>query len=253
MSNAPVRILVTRPEPGASATARRLEAAGFRATVLPLTRIVPVAPGADALEVAGKSGAVAVTSASAFRHMSAELAALLTDKPLFAVGEATAEAARKAGFAEVHNARGDASALASMLGRTLPAAIPVAFVTGTRRVSTLEQELAANGHTVGVIEVYATELVSRLTDIDRRSMRDAPDVILLHSQSAAEALAELPGTDRSLLVHEKTRFFAMSDRVAEILPGQWQARTTVAATPDDVAMIKAVMTHFAGRRPDRRR
>ena len=36
------RSLVTRPEPGATETARRLEAMGFTPVVLPLTEIVTV-------------------------------------------------------------------------------------------------------------------------------------------------------------------------------------------------------------------
>ena len=61
-----MRILVTRPQPGASRTMRRLQELGFEPLLLPLTETVglPVDAGA-----AGDNAvAVAITSANAVRH-----------------------------------------------------------------------------------------------------------------------------------------------------------------------------------------
>lgn len=109
-------LLVLRPEPGASATAGRARALGLSPIVAPLFEIVPVAwhpPDPARFE------AVAMTSANAARHAGAALAHY-AHLPLFAVGEATAEAARKAGFTCVTAGDADAAALQPLLpARTL--------------------------------------------------------------------------------------------------------------------------------------
>src|SRR5882757_8304646 len=73
-----VRVLVTRPEPGASRTAIRLEAQGFQPVLLPLTETVMLP-----VETKTISGvvAVAVTSANAVRHAPKELIAALAALP----------------------------------------------------------------------------------------------------------------------------------------------------------------------------
>ena len=66
MPGAPPRVLVTRPEPGATMTARKLELMGFRPVKLPLQEIRPLAVPRGA--VPEGIAAVAVTSANAIRH-----------------------------------------------------------------------------------------------------------------------------------------------------------------------------------------
>src|SRR5262245_13671221 len=94
-----LRVLVTRPEPGASRTARRLAEQGFEPVVLPLTEIRPLP--ADHFPDSANIDAVAATSANAIRHAPRRLISTLTGKPVFAVGGGTARATRNAGFATV--------------------------------------------------------------------------------------------------------------------------------------------------------
>ncbi|TIW37543.1 MAG: uroporphyrinogen-III synthase, partial [Mesorhizobium sp.] len=86
-----VRVLVTRPEPGASRTAQRLLDQGFQPILLPLTETVALPVDADG--VANNAVAVAVTSANAVRHAPKEIIAALAGLPCHAVGKRTAEAA----------------------------------------------------------------------------------------------------------------------------------------------------------------
>lgn len=88
------RVLVLRPEPGASATAGKARALGLTAQAVPLFDISPIAWSAP--EAADFDG-VLLTSANALRHAGDKLAAY-RGLPVYAVGEATAEAARQAGF-----------------------------------------------------------------------------------------------------------------------------------------------------------
>ncbi|TIU99050.1 MAG: uroporphyrinogen-III synthase, partial [Mesorhizobium sp.] len=90
-----VRVLATRPEPGASRTAQRLLDQGFQPILLPLTETVALPVDADG--VANNAVAVAVTSANAVRHAPKEIIAALAGLPCHPVGKRTAEAAHTAG------------------------------------------------------------------------------------------------------------------------------------------------------------
>ncbi len=85
-------MLVTRPQPGADATAARLVALGFEPAIAPLLAVEHLAcdlPPPDGL------GAVLATSGNAVDAIPGAWRGL----PLFAVGDATAARARAAGFA----------------------------------------------------------------------------------------------------------------------------------------------------------
>ena len=83
---------------------------GFEPVVVPLFEVVPLAWNADPEQF----DAVAMTSANAARHGGAGLARF-THLPLFAVGEATADAARETGFNDVRVGSGNAEELGTLL------------------------------------------------------------------------------------------------------------------------------------------
>ncbi|MBZ6377556.1 hypothetical protein B5C34_04320 [Pacificimonas flava] len=108
-----MKILLTRPRPAAEETARRLRSLGHEVTLSPLLQIEPVRWTLPAKAVQ----AAAATSANAFRGgVPAELKRL----PLYAVGAATAEAARLAGFRHVDESAGDAASLFARLRAEAP-------------------------------------------------------------------------------------------------------------------------------------
>ena len=88
------RVLVLRPEPGASATVERARQRGLEAIALPLFEIEPVIWNAP--EASGFDGLL-LTSANAVRFGGDQLKDL-RGLPVYAVGPSTAEAAREAGF-----------------------------------------------------------------------------------------------------------------------------------------------------------
>ena len=96
-------IAVLRPEPGNRVTAIAIEAQGHRTIRLPLFETRPVAWAAP--DAAGYD-ALIVTSANAFRHGGTGLVRLL-DLPVWAVGAATAEFARRDGSGDQHPAPRD--------------------------------------------------------------------------------------------------------------------------------------------------
>ena len=88
------RVLVLRPEPGAGATAKRAREQGLDAVAVPLFEIERL--DWQAPEAGGFNGLL-LTSANAVRH-GGEALASLRGLNVYAVGDATADAAREAGF-----------------------------------------------------------------------------------------------------------------------------------------------------------
>ncbi len=94
--------------------------------------------------------AILLTSANAIPAL------LPSATPLFAVGDATADAACAAGFAQVHSADGDAHALAALATRSLrPNAGPVLLACGAGEGQALTATLRQAGFTVHRRIAYA--------------------------------------------------------------------------------------------------
>jgi len=184
-AHAPLRLWVTRARPGAEATAERLAAMGHHPLVSPLLAVRRLTPRLDLTGV----GAIAFTSrngVAAFADLNPERAL-----PVFAVGDATAGAAREAGFRHVRSASGDVTALAALItaepvegavliagprepAGDLPGALKAAAVQA--RTAVLYAAVAAPGGR-GLAALKAGKL----------------DGVLIHSPRAARRLADLTG------------------------------------------------------------
>lgn len=236
----PGRIWLTRSRPGAEADAAALQALGHAPLIDPVLEIVPVPATVDLEPVA----AVAVTSAAAVRGLAA-----LTprrDRPLFAVGAATAAAARAAGFAEVDAGDetdkdaggGDARALAARLVRVAPgdrAPWPVLWPRGREvaaDLAALAFALAPGRVEVRPVVVYAAE---PRTPEQALAAVAAGDIaaVLLHSPRGARAAAEALQTAGLA----PPPAVALSPAVAAVWPGEVLA---VAARPDAGALMGAL-------------
>jgi uroporphyrinogen-III synthase len=207
------RVLILRPEPGAGETAARARARGLAPIVAPLFAIRPVAwevPDSEAFD------AVLLTSAHAAR--SARPGSLIS-LPCYATGEATAAAARAAGFDEVHTGPGDGEA-----------ALALATRDGRSRVL----HLCGRDHVVlpGVERriVYAADAAEKLPEAARDALaQDA--VVLIHSPRAAALFASRVG-ERS-----RIRLALISAAAAAAAGGGW-AEKAVAARPRDEALLE---------------
>ncbi|MEZ5656324.1 MAG: uroporphyrinogen-III synthase [Sphingobium sp.] len=107
------RVVICRPQPGADASAARARTHGLIPVIYPLFSI-------EAIEWAPPDprafDAVMLTSANATRHAGANLM-LYRERPIFAVGDATAKAANNAGLSDVQIAGPNAGALAQDIER----------------------------------------------------------------------------------------------------------------------------------------
>ena len=230
-----IRVLVTRPEPGASRTAARLEAQGFQSVLLPLTetKALPVK-----IETAQDVVAVAVTSANAVRHAPKELIAALAALPCHAVGKRTAEACRAAGFSSVEEGPGDAATLADAIAGDL-AGKAIVYLCGRVRFPAFEARLAAAGIRVDAIETYDTvEIDHDDTGVLVRLSNSPVEAVLLYSARASAALVGLIGRPALGHLFETAEFLALSARVAKPLDVAAGRRTRIASHPDEDALLQ---------------
>jgi uroporphyrinogen-III synthase len=178
-------IWITRAEPGASATAERVRALGHEAVVAPLLVVRPVDHGR--IDLQGVA-ALAFTSANGVRAFAEACAE--RDLRVFAVGAATAQAARAAGFDSVLSADGDVNALAEGIaarGGELRGAVLHPGVA--EPAGDLCGALQAQGIEARRLVLYETTPVPA-DELDLATL-SASDAVLLHSPRAAEVLARL--------------------------------------------------------------
>lgn len=212
-------VLVLRPEPGASETAARATDLGLAAVTAPLftVRALDWTPG-DA------AGPIVATSANAFRHGGPALAGL-TGRRVYAVGEATARAARRAGFADIVTGAGDAAALLPLL--RAEGVTRALHLAGADHVA-----LGSPGLTITTRIVYAAEPVTTLPAAAAMAIA-AGHVALIHSPRAGRLFARLVGDARGAV-----RIAAISPAARSACGPGW-ASLAVAPAPRDDALLAA--------------
>ncbi|MEL6921275.1 MAG: uroporphyrinogen-III synthase [Pseudomonadota bacterium] len=238
-------ILVTRPEPGATKTADALSAMGFEPLVLPFTELHARPISADAMGRVQSAKFVVVTSANAVRFAPKTILSDVGDLPVFAVGNATAEAARLAGFDLVESVEGDADTLISRIAERRRRGESALYLCGRVRKAAVETGLAKAGIEIIVAETYETQKVSQLTDkFVSLIARHAPDAILVFSAFSGRILTELLDATRSSHIPENTTLFAISEQVENSMRTTWRGPLIVAKRMDADAMHNAVREHF---------
>lgn len=215
------RIAVLRPQPGNRVTASGIEARGYSAIRMPLFEVRALAwdaPDADVFD------ALILTSANAIRHGGPSLSALLR-LPVYAVGTATAEAARRIGF--------EVACVGTEGAGALVAAAGAAGIRCALHLAGRERTLEPGDIVAQVIPVYASE-----PEAPQDPARLAGSVALVQSARAGARLGHIvdaAGINRGGIV-----VVAVSARAAEAAGQGWE-RVVV---PDDLrseALIDAAI------------
>ena len=205
-------LLVLRPEPGASATVDRARALGLEAVAIPLFEVEPV--NWEAPEAAAFDGLL-LTSANAVRCCGEGLRSLRGLK-VYAVGEATADAAREAGFDIA--ATGEAG-VDRLLGPIEPG-LKLLHLCGSDRY-----EPSRATQRITRVTVY------RATPVEAPDLSAAPgSVALIHSPRAGRRFAELVADRHAISIAAISP--AAADAVGE---GWWTVETAV--RPNDDALL----------------
>ena len=223
-------VLVTRPQPGAAETARRLAGMGRRPVVAPVIEIVQLAarlPPPDMLQ------AVLATSGNAIAALSGHGAL-----PLLAVGDATAAKARARGFTVVHSAGRDAKALAELAIRVCdPAGLPLLFASQQGQGRGLVRRLRAAGFTVLHRSAYAARPVPALPEPARAALLGREvSAVLFFSPATARAFVTLAADLPAELFAQVDSLAISPAAAASLSPLPWQ-RIRVAAAPNQDELL----------------
>jgi uroporphyrinogen-III synthase len=223
-------VLVTRPQPGAAETARRLADMGYAPVLAPVTQIVPLAPR---LPVPALIQAVLATSANALPALERHCTL-----PLLAVGDATAGKARARGFAVVHSAGRDAEALAELAIRVCdPAGLPLLFVSQQGQGRPLVRALRAAGFTVVHRSAYAARPVPALPEPAHTALcRREVGAVLFFSPATARAFVALTASLPADLFAPVEALAISPAAAAALAPLPWQ-RIRVAAAPNQDELL----------------
>ena len=214
-------LFLFRPEPGWSVSAKTAEDMGLEVHGAPLFTIEPVAweaPSADAFD------GLLVGSANVFRHGGKQLENF-TRLPAHVVGEATADAARVAGFLVGRTGRGGLQTLIDELSNR---ELRLLRLAGEDRVTLrlpdtirVDTRVLYRAEPAGLSE----EDVARLA---------SGGVVALHSGAAAERLRtefDTHGLDRSAV-----DLAVIGPRVAEMAGEGWKS-IHIAAAPTDSDLL----------------
>ncbi len=233
-----IRALVTRPREDAERTVAALAARGVAAMVEPLLVIEPLAP-AGGVDVAGAQ-ALLFTSANGVRAFAA--ASDERRLPALAVGDATAEAARAAGFSHVESAAGDAAALAELAAaRSDPAAGPLLHLSGEQVAGDLAGRLAASGLRVRRMALYRARAADALSPACREALAAGRlDIALFFSPRTAAVFARLAAEAGVADACRRIRACVPSRQAAGRLRGVVWGEIRIARRPNLEAMMAEV-------------
>jgi uroporphyrinogen-III synthase len=237
-------VLVTRPQPDDEATAAGLRAKGLSVLQAPMLRFEPVAFHDD---TDASYGAVIVTSANALRGIEPHLAGhRLLKLPLFAVGEHTASAARRAGFTQVISSNGDAtslreSVLAGVKAKALKKASTILYLAGADLARDLAGELGERGFTVVTHTTYRMVPVPSLPrEIGDAFAANRIEAVLHYSRRSARAFLDATraaGVEISALAIPQC---CISDAVASVVRDAGASHVMVARIPDENALFEVL-------------
>jgi uroporphyrinogen-III synthase len=204
------KLLLLRPEPGLSVSAERAQALGIEVIACPLFRVEPIeweAPDPAEFD------ALLLTSANAVRLGGSELTKL-SALPVHAVGEATAEAAQRAGLHVETTGNGNATDLLALL----PPSLRLLHVAG-------EDHRHVGDRPIDRRIAYRSAAIEHpgLSAIDGL-------VIAVHSPRAGQRLAEL------VKARAATTIAAISAHAAEACGSGWE-RVEVADHPNDKSLL----------------
>jgi uroporphyrinogen-III synthase len=218
-----LKVLITRPEPGASTTAARLTALGHTPLIAPCLAIKPIA-----LNLPEAPAAIIITSSQAIPA----LPAAYRNIPIFCVGDATAGRLREAGFGSVSSANGDANDLYKLIiAQRIPGTYLLAV--GERHGLALAKNLRAAGITLLRRTVYTASPLRTLPPAAAAALQAGEvDAALFYSAESVRSFIRLKPPNTGTI-----NALALSPAVASVLHGLPWARIHVALAPTEADLL----------------
>ncbi|WP_395647055.1 uroporphyrinogen-III synthase [Terricaulis sp.] len=222
-----MRVAITRAAPENARTAERVRARGAEPVLAPLLQIIPCGydtnvADAQALVFTSTNGVHAFPAVRDAKHCV-----------VLAVGDATAEAARQAGFGDVRSAGGDVAALAALAKAQLdPAGGKLIHVAGDHVAGDLSGELRAAGFNIERRLAYVARAVAVLPDAFATPL----DLVLFHSPRAAQIFVDFGAPNAATLTAA-----CLSPAVAAAAQSASWKRLIVSPAPREEALLGAAL------------
>jgi uroporphyrinogen-III synthase len=228
-------VWVTRAAPAAARTAERLRLASYTPLVAPLLTVRPLAFAAPDLS---QVDALAFTSAAGVESFLGGLnRPAPTGLPVYAVGDATADAAREAGFMQVHSADGAGVDLARLMLAQLPSGTRVLHPVAQTPALDLSAVLREGGLRAQGLAVYQSLPAQALPQAAASALgQGSVAVVLIHSPAAARALVPLLDPAQA----PRLSLAALSPNCAAPLAGFAFAARAVASAPKESSLFEAL-------------
>lgn len=231
-----MRVLITRPIEDAKPLADALADRGIDVQIEPLLEIMPIDDAEIDLD---EVQALLFTSANGVRAFAG--LSPRRDLKVFAVGDGSAEAARRAGFTEVESAKGDVEALAALVVDRLKPEDGILFhAAGTVTAGDLKSRLEGLGFRVRRAQLYDARIATSLSPETRANMTlGGIDAVLLFSPRTARTFAELWREAGSASLGA-VQAICLSAAVAREINTLGWAGVEIAARPDLPSMLALV-------------
>ena len=233
-----MRVVITRPREDAERTASALHSRGHEVLIAPLMCIEPIA-----VDLSGKWGAVVITSAHALSAISNKTRSVVCQLPLYAVGDRSAEAAKKVGFSDIHSAGGDVHDLVRLVAKQHTSSkAPILYLAGEHRASDLVKELEACDVKAQMRIVYRAIALPFPSHLMKTLKTGKVDAVLHFSKRSAESYvtgATALGIETQALA---VKHFCLSEQIAMPLKAAGAAQVTVSSRPEEMALIELLST-----------
>jgi len=229
-------VVLTRPAGDNETLRAALAGRGLEVRVVPLTRIVPLAPDRRMLMDFDLFDRVIFVSRNAVRHGVSALADYWPQMPMrprwYAVGNATATEIRSFGIDPEAPAEASSEGLLALPSLQRLDGERILIVRGVGGLETLARGLESRGAAVSYLEVY--ERRSAALDETARAQLARPIVLIAYSTATLAALVDnrIPVDGISLVVP--------SVRVASAAREQGFSEVIIAGDAGETAMLNAI-------------
>lgn len=224
-------VLITRPIDEATPTAEKLEALGHRVVIAPMLKVEPVS-----FEIPDDGRSIIITSKNGARMGLVNIGN--KGRPIFAVGEKTADEARKLGFTNVTVGPGTARQMIPMLLECgLAEKRKYTYLCGNNLSYNISDVLSGEGIDAENTVTYQTR-GQRGLSMGVQEALDAGevDIALFYSPRTATIFEEVVADYGRSDWLRKMDALCLSTRVAENLLGPWRSKE-YAVIPTEKAMF----------------
>jgi uroporphyrinogen-III synthase len=234
-----MRLLVTRPEPDAQRTAAALRERGHTVTIAPLLKIEGVAAEFGS----GPWDAIVMTSANSCRAAASHpRIAELVHRPVFTVGQHSADTAREVGFADVTASGGDVEDLGQLLKEKFAARDRrLLYLAGEDRAADLASDLAGHGIQMKTVVIYRALKVPECPAAAREALAaEEIDGVLHFSRRTVESYLSC-AVGAALLDRALAPFhYCLSPMVARPLLQAGSATVRISEKPNEASLVELV-------------